>query len=87
MIVKTPIQHWRFENGVDPINPGSQWPSIPARGWYCWVYPEDDSEFEDWMRRLCPTADVTHRFNSGDPMYTVFISDEKESTWFLLRWS
>jgi len=82
----TRVLHWRFENGVDPINPGSQWPSIPERGWYCWVYPEDDRVFEDWMEANCPMAECTHRFNSGDPMYTVYIADEQECMIFKLRW-
>lgn len=83
---KTSVQHWQFHNGVDPINPGSQWPAIPPRGWSCWVYPEDDNEFEHWMIKNCPTADWTHRFNSGNPMYTVNISNDKEAMLFQLRW-
>ncbi len=83
---KTSVQHWQFHNGVDPINPGSQWPAIPPRGWSCWVYPEDDNEFEQWMIKNCPTADWTHRFNSGNPMYTVNISNDKEAMLFQLRW-
>lgn len=84
--MKTSVHHWQFHNGVDPINPGSQWPSILPRGWTCWVYPADDREFEDWMKKNCPTADCTHRFNSGNPMYTVNISDDKEAMIFQLRW-
>jgi len=72
------VRHWRFENGVDPYE--------SRRGWYCWVYPENDHEFESWMESNCPTADVTHRFNSGDPMYTVYISDDNEATIFYLKW-
>jgi hypothetical protein len=34
----------------------------------------------------CPTADVIHRFNSGDPMFTVHITDDQEATLFILRW-
>ncbi len=83
---KTSVQHWQFHNGVDPINPGSQWPAIPPRGWSCWVYPEDDNEFEQWMIKNCPTADWTHRFNSGNPMYTVNISNDNEAMLFQLRW-
>lgn len=81
---KTSVHHWQFHNGVDPINPGSQWPMVPPRGWTCWVYPADDHEFEQWMKTNCPTADCTHRFNSGDPMYTVRISDEHECMMFKL---
>jgi len=84
---KTSIHHWRFEDGKTSPNPGSQWEmEPPPRGWYCWVYPENDPEFEDWMSKNCPTADCTHRFNSGNPMYTVFIKDDTEAMLFNLRW-
>lgn len=84
---KTVVHHWRFEDGKTPPNPGSKWEmKPPPRGWYCWVYPEDDREFETWMVKNCPTADWTHRFNSGDPMYTVNIKNDKEAMIFQLRW-
>ena len=84
---KTTVHHWRFEDGKSCPNPGSAFPlDPPPRGWYCWVYPKDDREFEDWMSKNCPTSDYTHRFNSGDPMYTVFIKEDKEATIFQLRW-
>jgi hypothetical protein len=38
------------------------------------------------MSRMCPTADCTRRFNSGDPMTTVYISEDSEATAFQLRW-
>jgi hypothetical protein len=82
------IHHWRYEDGVTPINPGNQFGEmVPPRGWYCWAYPDNDREFEQWMTENCPTADCTHRFNSGDPMYTVYISDESECLIFKLRWT
>ncbi len=84
---KTVVHHWRFENGVDPINPDNPFGEmIPPRGWYCWVYPADNTEFEIWMVKNCPTTDITHRFNSGDPMWTVYIKEDKESTLFQLKW-
>jgi hypothetical protein len=88
MKMKTTVHHWSFETGIpipEKIKSLIQMDTMP-RGWYCWVYPEDDHKFEEWMGRMCPTADVTHRFNSGDPMYTVFISDENEATTFQLAW-
>ncbi len=84
---KTSIHHWQFHNGTDPINPGSRWPMILERSWTCWVYPEDDREFEAWMKKNCPTAECIHRFNSGDPMYTVSITSDEECMLFKLRWS
>lgn len=88
---KTLVRHWRFEDGkVRSINEGRHarfvLDAVP-RGWYCWVYPKDDKEFVDWMETNCPTADVTHRFNSGDPMYTVYIKEDAEATLFQLKWS
>jgi len=84
---KTVIHHWRFEDGKTCPNPGSMFPMDPVpRGWYCWTYPADDREFEKWMATNCPTTDITHRFNSGDPMYTVYIKEDKEATLFQLRW-
>ena len=87
----TSVHHWRFQTGepehvgvsvIDPtgIREG------PPRGWYCWVYPEDDVEFADWMAENCPSSDCLHRFNSGDPVWTVIIKDEQEATLFALRW-
>lgn len=85
--MKTIIHHWSFDDGVTPINPGNPFgETVLPRGWSCWVYPEDNHEFEIWMTRMCPTADFTPRFNSGDPMWTVNITDDKEATVFQLRW-
>jgi hypothetical protein len=84
---KTSVQHWRFEDGKTCPNPDSRWPADPLpRGWYCWVYAADDTEFREWMTRMCPTADCTHRFNSGDPMTTIYISDDTEATLFTLKY-
>ena len=81
------VRHWRFEDGVTAPNHDSIWKMEPApRGWYCWAYPNDNRAFESWMDRTCPTAEYQHRFNSGDPMYTVQIWSDKESTLFQLAW-
>ncbi len=85
--MKTSIHHWEFHDGVTPINPGNPFGEmIPPRGWTCWVYPKNDRDFEEWMSTNCPTAECTHRFNSGDPMYTVYIKEDKEATLFQLKW-
>ena len=85
--MSTTIHHWKFHDGVTPINPGNRFGEIvPPRGWTCWVYPANNRKFEEWMAKNCPTAECTHRFNSGDPMYTVSIYDDHECMMFKLRW-
>ncbi len=88
--MKASVHHWRFEDGKTSPNAGHPIKELildpPPRGWYCWVYPKDDRAFEEWMTRICPTADMCHRFNSGDPMWTVYIKDDVEATVFQLMW-
>jgi hypothetical protein len=85
--MKASVHHWRFETGDREDSVGHLWKHDPMpRGWYCWVYPKDNCDFDDWMTKNCPSADVTFRFNSGDPMYTVYIKDDNEATLFGLRW-
>jgi hypothetical protein len=85
--MKLSVQHWRFEDGTTRLDFGTKWPLDPQpRGWYCWVYPEDNFEFKSWMEKNCPTADCTHRFNSGNPMFTVYIKEDQEAVLFQLRW-
>lgn len=85
----TSVHYWRFEDGITVPEQSSflitNTDPMP-RGWYCWVYPQDSCEFDDWMTKNCPSAGVTFRFNSGDPMYTVYIKDDNEATLFGLRW-
>ena len=85
------VHHWRYESGIPEwigksnIYPSGYRDSVPA-GWYGWAYPDDDRTFEKWMKVNCPTADCTHRFNSGDPMYTFYIKNDEEATSFKLQW-
>ncbi len=90
------VHHWRFEDGipvkieipsvVDKILYPNGYRDTPARGWYCWAYPGDNREFEKWMKQNCPTAEAQHRFNGGDPMYTVQIYDDGEAMRFQEQW-
>jgi hypothetical protein len=93
---KTVVNHWRYEDGWrdTPQVFRSKDPSLPERefspeiiGWHCWVYPTDDQDFEGWMEQnMKGEVDVTHRFNSGNPMYTVMIKDDQDATLFKLTW-
>lgn len=88
--MKTSVHYWKFEDGITSPNAGHPIKELildpSPRGWYCWVYPSDDRAFEEWMTRICPTADMCHRFNSGNPMWTVYIKDDVEATMFQLMW-
>jgi hypothetical protein len=56
-------------------------------GWHCWVYPADDDLFVQWMENnMKGEYECDHRFNSGDPMYTVKIKDDEDATLFKLTW-
>lgn len=91
--LKVSVHHWRFESGEpEPVpeymlkmHPRGFRETVP-KGWYCWAYPSDDRVFEKWMDCTCPTAEYQHRFNSGDPMYTVQIHSDKEAMMFQLAW-
>jgi hypothetical protein len=84
---KVIVQHWRYEDG-GPGYPESNIKRDPLpRGWYCWVFARSqEGDFKNWMTKNCPTAEVEYRFNYSDPMFTVYIKDEKEAMIFTLRW-
>jgi hypothetical protein len=84
------VHHWRFEDGeVRSYNHEHgviDTPDPMPRGWYCWVFPQDNDDFIGWMNTYCPTADRTFRFNSGNPMHSVYISDDAEAVLFSLKY-
>lgn len=86
------ISYWKKEDGEpewvgkSKIYPDGYRTGAP-KGWYCWVYSDRTYDFVDWMKRHCPSGDATPRFNSGDPMITVFIPNDKEAAMFALAFS
>ena len=81
------VHHWRYELGEsDDSVAGVLYHSDIPRGWYCWAYPDDRREFEQWMKTNCPSSYITHKFNSGDPMTLVYIKNHEEATSFKLQW-
>ena len=86
----TSVRYWRYETGESRHE--NQYSALvhmdpPAKGWYCWVYAADAKEFSSWMEECCPGAELIYRFNSGDPMISVYIQDEQEAILFRLKWS
>ena len=86
------IHHWRYDDGwhTEPSifrKPGQALREFREEivGWHCWVYCDDHHEFIDWMEEHCPGADCTARFNSGNPMVTVNITNKDEAAYFMLN--
>lgn len=86
------IKHWRYEDGVPRKQLGLFPPDPIPAGYYCWAYPDDHNEFDEWMTQTYERDDREyragweHRFNSGDPMFTVYIKSEQDAMLFQLRW-
>lgn len=88
------VHHWRFEDGwhLKPailLRPGESESEFREEvvGWHCWIYCNDHHEFLNWMTEHCPGADCTPRFNSGDPMVTVHITNKDEAAYFMLNFN
>lgn len=91
------VNNWRYENGWQDIPVILQDKNGPITntkffneeivGWHCWVYPSNDVDFEGWMKQnMKGDYDCTFRFNSGNPMFTVLITDDEDATLFKLTW-
>ncbi len=90
MARSTLVHNWRYDNGYYEIPTVLRKESGPTKefrkeyvGWHCWVYPEDNQKFSNWMKEnMQGKYDCTYRFNSGDPMWTVFIENAEDATLF-----
>lgn len=89
--MKVEVRHWFYSDGwrfvPESIRRGGPEKEFDEEivGWHCWVYTESD--FEEWMQEnMTGTFDVTPRFSSGKPMYTVHITKEEDAMFFKLRW-
>jgi len=88
------VHHWRYEDGWRLVPPVLRKEGEPEKefneeivGWHCWVYADDNKDFEKWMRKnMKGKYDCTFRFNSGDPMHTVWIREDEDATLFKLTW-
>jgi hypothetical protein len=88
------IFNWRYEDGWSDISPFFMTPGGPVKefredmvGWFCHAYTDNHWEFEKWMKaNMCGKYDATQRFNSGNPMITVWIADDQDASIFKLRW-
>lgn len=87
------VRHWRYEDGWRFVPEFLRKPGEPEKeyneeikGWHCWVYA-DSNDFGKWMKKnMKGKYDCTFRFNSGDPMHTVWIKEDEDATLFKLTW-
>lgn len=91
------VNHWRYDNGFSEIPfvlrdktgvlTNDRMFNEDIVGWHCWVYPANEVDFGGWMEQnMMGFYDCTFRFNSGNPMFTVFIADDEDATLFKLTW-
>lgn len=88
------VEHWRYDDGWHSIPTvlqkfyGGQTTEYREElvGWHCWVYA-GDVDIEKWMKdRMSGKYSCVFRFNSGDPMHTVHITDDEDAVQFKLTW-
>lgn len=95
MRYKTKIEHWSYHDGwkdiphiLRTIDDGAEIEfHKDLVGWHCWVYAADNDEFSKWMQdNMIGEYECDFRFNSGDPMHTVFIREDQDATLFKIKW-
>jgi len=94
----TRVEYWQYSDGWQWVSPALvdhylQEGKIRSKSdgfyrdgepyWFCWVYPDNNKEFESWFAdNMGSDAEATHRFNGGNPMYTVQIFNKNDAIKF-----
>lgn len=74
------VDNWECRKGSDD-------PRLLGKTfWVCRAFANDYDMFAEWMDIHCPTAAWVYRYNSGNPAFSINISDEDEATIFKLTW-
>jgi hypothetical protein len=92
------VRHWRYDDGrVKTFDRKiGAWVDLgevedEQKGWHCWVYLDDQFEitrFNNWLQlHIRKGYEAIRRFNSGNPMTTLIISDDDEAMKFKEYWS
>jgi len=64
-------------------------PNRLKKGYTCWFYEEEPNgeSIKNWMKEnMQGKYECTLRFNSGDPMHTIYIEDDRDASMFVLKW-
>jgi len=74
------VDHWRY---MDRISDDEYF----QPGWRCWVYDRlCKIDIEGWMEvNMQGEYDCELKFNSGNPIYLIYIKEEKDAAYFALN--
>lgn len=89
--LKVSVNYWEYSDGeVEYVGKCGTYPTgwrkKRDKGFYCWAVPTNNAEFVNWTKENCPNSYIAKKFNSGNPMFVVFLPDEKDAMMFYLRW-
>ena len=95
-VMSIAVSGWRYEDGwrTLPVALGGdghkkEFDAIIV-GWFCQVRitdPETEKNFGKWLKKnMIGPYDLTFRFNSGNPYYSVWIKKDEDATLFKLTW-
>lgn len=91
------VNHWRYDNGMrelpEILKPKNSAVTLTSyfseeyKGWHCWFYTTEDLNIEEWMEEnMSGEYECDFRFNSGNPMHTIFIKSDEDASLFKLKW-
>jgi hypothetical protein len=83
--MKIKVCYWDYSDGYGRHNIDPLFFCEEDKGWSCWVYTDDNYEFLDWMSsNMKYEYSAVPRYNSGDPMLTVKITNAEDASLFKL---
>ena len=85
MTSKLRIQHWKYTARHTRRPPGY----TRREGWTCWAYNTSeylDFDISAWMKtNMVGKYDCDLKFNGGDPIYVVYIKEQRDAEFFALN--
>ena len=75
---KVNIVNWRYSES-------EEWDNVPA-GWRCIIHlKECNIDIVQWMEQtMTGVYECDCRFNNGNPIYTIYIQEQRDAEFFIL---